>query len=606
MLNSIEINSFLRIPYLKVGLQDAMVHIFCGDNEAGKSTVGEAIRFALRGVSSRVKLKGNYDQLLHLGKKTGHVVIDIDGFPIRRNIRDAKATTKAALDYPDLLVDIQLGGVEFARANEKELRAMLNVLFKVGTPDEFIRARLADRGVTDQMMNKTLPLIRASGFELAAAAASQEQTRARGLWEGITNERYGSAKAKDWEPSILSEPVSSKESLQAARKKLDELTARRDLLNQSVGAIAEQIRLQASVSKAPIETLKQNVADAEDGNTEAFANLEVAQAEYQATTTTLQNEIRGFENQLDTARQEATTLACPCCGVTLSLRTAEGTVMLVESEPGETKNDRPDLRAVTNALTNARLRLETHQRDQRQRVAGLQRTYTNTLTSLTAARSALEARRNADTQPAVTEADAEAVAAEIATLDQEVEQWRSKLQTMGEKRRARARAIKAKRRATKAAVTTAQWAIVAEALGSGPNGIPAELIASTTKPINTALAKLALPWETSPCVMGSDLSLSRADGCSYFLLSKAAQWKANAMIQLALATVSTLKLVVLDGFDVIQPSERGSFIEALIDYNQRHPDITVIAMGTLKSKPIEPIDGVKFHWIQNGQLQEAA
>lgn len=264
------------------------------------------------------------------------------------------------------------------------------------------------------------------------------------------------------------------------------------------------------------------------------------------------------------------------------------------------------MRAIASSLTDTRALLEAHQREQRHVIAGLQRSYTNALNGLTIARGELETRRTTDDQPAVTEADAEAIAAEIAVLDQQIEQMRSKLQTMGEKRVARDRALEAKERAAEAAAATAQWATIAEALGSGPNGIPAELIASTTKPINTALAKLALPWETSPCVMGSDLSLSRADGCPYALLSKAAQWKANAMMQLALATISNLKLVVLDGFDVIQPTERGSFIEALIDYNERHPDVTVIAMGTLKSRPVEPIDGIKFHWIQNGQLQEAA
>lgn len=604
MLDSIEINSFLAVPYLKIDLSDSRVHMFCGDNEAGKSTVSEAVRFVLRGASPRVRLKGDLHQLIHAGKRTGHVEISMDGFPIRRNVRDAKVATMATLDYPDLLVDLQLGATEFAAADEKALRSMLNQVFKIGTPDAFIRQRLGEKGVTEDMMNETLPLIRVSGFAGAAEHADKERARSRAKWEAITNETYGSKKAVGWQPAVLSEPAVDEEQLAVDKMQLVDLNARRDALNRDIGAAAAALRLQQSASVEPIETLRERVQATTDAYTQAATELQESQDSFRRSAADVQNWITDLEHQLEKARAAATQLACPCCGAALTMTVVEHAPVLVAGE--QAPQEGPSVAAITASLTSTRAVLADLQKEQRQTINKLQQAHASAHTAMGAAENELASRIEADNTPKITAEDIEQLAAELATLDSEIEQAKANIQDVIERLAARTRALGVKEDAAQAATRTAQWQIIAEALGNGPDGIPAELVAATTKPINSEMARLALSWERSPCVMGADMSLSRADGRPYYLLSTAARWCANAMMQLALATVSPLKLVILDGWDVIQPSDRGAFIGMLEDYTKRYPDISVLGMATLKARPAETVEGMKFHWIANGQLKEAA
>ena len=46
-INHIQADNFLRLNLFDVNMDDAVVHLFAGDNEAGKTSVQEAIRFAL-------------------------------------------------------------------------------------------------------------------------------------------------------------------------------------------------------------------------------------------------------------------------------------------------------------------------------------------------------------------------------------------------------------------------------------------------------------------------------------------------------------------------------------------------------------------------------
>lgn len=604
MLDSIEISAFQIIPYLKVNLSDAHVHMFCGDNEAGKSTLAESVRFALRGLSPRVRLKGDLQKLLHAGKNRGHIEISMDGFPIRRNIRDAKLATKATLDYPDLLVDIQLGAIEFAATDEKALRSMLNTMFRVGTPEEFIRARLGAKGVTEEMMNRTLPLVRVSGFEGAATTATDEHSRAKGRWESITNERYGSKKVLDWQPDILGQPAVSEADIAALREQLTGMNTRRDALNREIGAAAATIKLQQAAGDEDIETLTERVRTATATYAQADSELQEIQESFRSSAADVEGQIRQLERQLAAAKSAATQLKCPCCGAALTMTAPEGIPTLVQGE--QSTETTQSVVTVTASLDETRKVQKALLQDQRRAITEQQAVVTEANLQLSSAQAALERRTEMDSKPKVSQEDVDALAGEIASLDELIEGVKANLHAKAEHNAALERAAEVKADAASAAEIAGQWATIAEALGNGPNGIPAELVAATTKPINTAMAKLALTWGIQPCVMGSDLSFARADGMPYFLMSKSAQWRANAMMQLALATQSPLKLVILDGWDIIQPSDRGAFVAMLEDFIEQYPDITVLAMATLKSKPMEAIPGMKFHWLNNGQLQEAA
>jgi uncharacterized Zn finger protein (UPF0148 family) len=58
---------------------------------------------------------------------------------------------------------------------------------------------LTDRAVPETVIDKIMPMLR-SGFDAAHGEARKQTTEARAGWAGVSGERYGSEKAKSWEP----------------------------------------------------------------------------------------------------------------------------------------------------------------------------------------------------------------------------------------------------------------------------------------------------------------------------------------------------------------------------------------------------------------------
>ena len=142
------------------------------------------------------------------------------------------------------------------------------------------------------------------------------------------------------------------------------------------------------------------------------------------------------------------------------------------------------------------------------------------------------------------------------------------------------------------------WLLIADALA--PDGIPAELLAAALDPINAHLLDFSNMAEWSDVLINCDMGIM-AGGRPYALLSESEQWRADALIGAAIAELSSLRLLVLDRFDVLDAKGRedalywldGMAADGVID--------SAIVAGTLKTLPgglPETIQGV---WIEDGK-----
>lgn len=144
-----------------------------------------------------------------------------------------------------------------------------------------------------------------------------------------------------------------------------------------------------------------------------------------------------------------------------------------------------------------------------------------------------------------------------------------------------------------------------ELLGEGPEGVAAELLGEGLNELNSRLRSLgeAIGW--LPVAIHKDMSIQRADGYVYPLLSDSAKWRADAMLQILVSEYSEgFPWLVLDGFDIIEPKSRTGFIKWLDACGTARADeCTIFLMATLKEPPnLEKLSGIDARWIENGTL----
>lgn len=153
------------------------------------------------------------------------------------------------------------------------------------------------------------------------------------------------------------------------------------------------------------------------------------------------------------------------------------------------------------------------------------------------------------------------------------------------------------------------WTLIAAALA--PDGIPGEILAGALKPINDSLAKLSTIAGWPAVSIGPDMAITAA-GRLYTLLSESERWRCDALIGLAIAIASGLRLVVLDRFDVLITKARSQLLALLLSLAKSGEIETAIICGSLKEKPAKLPAEFNAVWIENGvagedvQLQQAS
>ncbi len=197
-ISRIEIINFLRLRRLKVDLKEPVMHLFAGLNEAGKTSLLEAIRYCLLGETERITLKRDYKLMVTDGAKEGMVRLVLDTGVYERDVASGKGTADD-LQVP-VALEYLLDATRYPWMDAKKRRAFMFGLLGINIDREMVTERLRDREIPDPVIDKIIPMLR-SGFDAAHAEAKSQATEARGGWGGVTGERYGAEKAKTWEPT---------------------------------------------------------------------------------------------------------------------------------------------------------------------------------------------------------------------------------------------------------------------------------------------------------------------------------------------------------------------------------------------------------------------
>lgn len=118
-------------------------------------------------------------------------------------------------------------------------------------------------------------------------------------------------------------------------------------------------------------------------------------------------------------------------------------------------------------------------------------------------------------------------------------------------------------------------------------------------PFNDLLFDLSKAADWKRVSVNAEMEIT-ANARSYRLLSESEQWRCDAVLAIAIANLSGIRFVMLDRFDVLQVSDRGSLL-ALLDHavDQLLLDSAVVA-GTLKAAPNGLSENFHPIWMEDG------
>lgn len=569
------------------------VHLICGANGQGKSSIRDAVMLALTGDVARVKLKRDYPLLITEGYQAAMAEALVDGTLHTVAINKAgKLTNSHASRDVDPRLPFVLDAQRIGKLSQDERRVfafgVLGIKHDHAAIATKLKARKLDAGKVAEVSN----FLRV-GFDAAHEEAKRQASNSRAAWKAITGETYGERKAAGWKAAAPEFDDAEIEAQRAAAVALDDDLAAANRMHGGVVATAGIV----ADAREQIETLREvagmvarrrdKVAADEAGRETARAALEAAeQAASEAPKSGL---IHDLARSLDKAvRQVAEQkIDAPwsddACAHLDAYEAEHGAI----SEQGQAD---PEAIARIPALREALTLMERAASNARR----------DMLASEAAAAELARLQTVIDENP-VNADDVDGATAEITDVMTRRTAAMDKLRAMEADKVTAGLAAQKTEQAAGHHAATAAWDAIAAALA--PEGLQSEILAESLKPLNDRLAQSAADTGWPVVFVRHDMAITAA-GRPYELLSVSEQWRCDAVLAEAATHLSGLRLLMLDGMDVLEPAARPQLLGWLDVLAANNEVDTVLVFATLKTPPQGMPETIGVHWIEAGRCGE--
>jgi hypothetical protein len=583
-LSRLTVANFLRLQEFDFDLSTHVAHLFCGPNEAGKSTVAEAVRFALLGDSPRIALKKNFPSLINRGggAKKGSVSLIFDKTSVSRDVGSGKADSDFKLEkHQETCIRIAMGAQGFVDLTPDERRDFLYVLCEVSlSADDIVKRMVEFYDVSEAMATRYKPML-VSGIDTALKAAEADQQRLRAQWESIAGEKYGTQKAEGWKPQVAAggkRPIQTNaEDLAKIEAKIADMQRQNDALTQALG-----IRQATATRKIELER------DIGNARTDAAAvtSAERLLADVNAQIETMQADISTNADLLQRAEVAAKALNCPSCDAPLKfnddmteLEPLDPDALNFVASPAQIEAERAKLRAANGKLDALRAKAKEY--------SGVIERGRNATAAIQDLQSKIDALK-----PHL--GSAEDIERERSVLRAACHQATQNLQAMRNDNEAIEKLRTAEQSAGEVHKKMCGVAKAIDALSA--DGIKADILEECLAPLNQRMLTSAhLAGWPAPTI-NADMDIVREDGLLYELLSESARWRLSAVIADAIASMSGFKLLILDRMDVLDLPSRQQALKWISILADDSFD-AILVMATLKEPPKGIPSSINAVWL---------
>lgn len=569
-INRIASSGFLAVKNIEVDVRSSIV-LFCGTNEAGKSSLRDGIFQAFTGDNPRVQLKKNYKFLVNDKDHAGYTYVDYDGnqkaaITIPNGTHELTGSLHSAMPYV-------LNPALFASITPDERAKFLFDLGNLRSDGAEVKQKLLDRGCDAGNVDEIMPFLRSS-FENAHKQATDKTKEARADWKAVTGETYGDKKADGWKAPQA--PAVDDAANEKAEAELSRIDAELDAANQKLGSLQAEFN-SAIARNAEIVRLRTEHEKID----RIRAKLDKDRQEVEQWTKKV-NDTRLIAQG---SKPGSVSVACPSCGTELVF---DGEKLIERGGDLHGNEDAavklPEYEKTLSMLKNA---VANGERD---------------LVNATAAGERI-AVMEAENKSAPDEQALSALKANIEVIKASRKEAKDLLDEIERNIKLASEAEEKTKKAAGHHDNVQAWDKIASALA--PDGIPSEMLHAALGPINARLSKSAAATGWKSVLINPDMSISYEER-PYGLSSVSAKWRANVMIAEAISHVSGIKFLMADEFDLLDLPNRSACLKWFIGLARSGEIDSVLLFGTLKEKPAKLPPEVAAHWIQDGIIVDKA
>lgn len=573
-LNKISVKNILAIQSAEIETDKPIIFV-SGNNEAGKSSLRDAVSMALTGDLCRVSLKKDAAWLVN--GESGMVEVHSGEHYFFSKIEKGGITKGVGID-PTPALHYVLDPVKFARVTPDERRQLLFEISGCKASAEEVMKRMVERGINEKTASNILPYLR-SGFAEACKEAQGKAREAKAAWRAVTGETYGEKKAETWKPEVKGDIHSIRDAIISRETELSALNSDLEQLCQRYGA-AQALADKAKAKQAEIAKLQ-----------ESAGKIDSITAKLEAD----ERDLKSWQAMVEKVRQathgvgdDDSACHCPECNAELiwvakdKKLVPHGDLRGNEDAAVNLPQYERNLELFANSVKDGRRDLQIAEED-KVKLAVIQKEIGDTDEgAINAGKDYIDEKRK----------QRKALADNIAAL----------MATERELRQADEKTAQAMEHHAKAL----EWGKIADTLA--PDGIPGEILQDAIKPFNERMREQSLKAGWKKPRTNADMDIM-VDELPYFLMSESAKWRADCLIAEAISHVSGLKLLVIDRMDVLDGKSRGGLFVWLSELAMLNEIDTALVMGTLKQEQAETVadafDCVSVHWMKNGVLEDA-
>lgn len=587
-ITRIKLENFQGNRTLDVALPNQPVILVCGHNWSGKSTLLDAVRYALIGRTVKTGIVAPPRNGVLLTNEATEGTVRIEGtdgqhpFQYTRSLHNGvliDAESKPNTNVAHRGAVPALFPAYFSSLDADQRRELLWQCKQGGSPqgidvNDLVAGLRNDAGEMpfDEQLAHACATeadehLIAGGFAAAHKEAQLARQSAKGEWKGITGQTWGPQKAAHWAPAAAD--ATCDEQIELHKKSLEQKRNQLKILEQ---------QLEASRQAEKTHDAYHHASVARSQAMDKISSLHKALAEIKSDGERYAKLLKELQTNARSAQIEQAQMPCPHCNTMLRYTHRDP-----RTSPQLVRNDE-HFQPIT---AEQRQKLKTHIEAMSAKLADARSVYSQIKTQIDAEQKRLQDTPAAETEPPMIPAgEVEQIAqqlererAECETLNSELHRWIGRRNAQGDDQ--------LEQRAQHAHQRILIWDRIAELTGPGPNGFMARATQEALTDLNGAVHYFGrLLKEVWP----EEILDQNLNAFAYDSMSVSERWLVDLAISAALGRGNS-RLLLVDELDIISPEARPRVFNALAQLVRLGHYDQIIACCTLRKAPSLPEKG---------------